>query len=579
MLKIDELNKKLKENLIHINAEIETLKENIDKLKKEQKDLSVKIEEIEEEQKLKLVKLNEEFNTDIKSYNLKIENIDLLIKDLEDKKKQLTRTILSLKQELKSRLKEEEKKIEKELKKGIKELEIEKNRKKESLKDLIKELESKKYTITKDEKLKELYKNLEDIEKELKLSIEAKRFLDDYELKKEFINSLSDLNKKLKELQTKKREFSDFSLQLFKRYENRIKKLENRKKEIEDKIDTITQGLKELKRVNVSLSSDKKESDSFLKELVIKYLDIQKEITTLKLNLKSLADKIRTSLIKFAIDGLEVDFNLEKVDMLDKVEIEKIDELYIFANKKFEILNKTTLENMKNLIDGVVNKRLDIFEEIKEDFLAQIHKINKNLKSVDFGIIRNIEINIDSENKNILKMFEKIKNTISQLLTLLEEGSLFFDLSQAKKLLLKIESLFNDIYYKLKKDRFSLIDVVDISLSFEENYKKVSKVKIIKEESSTGGSILLKIAIAVSLLELFLKEKANLFLIVDEVSVLSTKNQKLLKDYVNKKDLGVIYITPDLPLVDIENIDIYKFRSHNGEFEVIKLISKDGIKI
>jgi len=104
-------------------------------------------------------------------------------------------------------------------------------------------------------------------------------------------------------------------------------------------------------------------------------------------------------------------------------------------------------------------------------------------------------------------------------------------------------------------------------------------VRIIKNESSTGGSILLKIAIAVSLLELFLKEKANLFLILDEVSVISAKNQKLLRDYVNERGLGVIYVTPDLPVLgDVEEIDIYKFRSTNGEFEVIRLISEEGIK-
>ena len=70
-----------------------------------------------------------------------------------------------------------------------------------------------------------------------------------------------------------------------------------------------------------------------------------------------------------------------------------------------------------------------------------------------------------------------------------------------------------------------------------------------------------------------------MFLIFDEVSVLSTKNQKLLKDFVNEKGLEVIYVTPDLPLVDVENIDIYKFRNLKGEFEVIKLIADEGIKI
>jgi len=48
---------------------------------------------------------------------------------------------------------------------------------------------------------------------------------------------------------------------------------------------------------------------------------------------------------------------------------------------------------------------------------------------------------------------------------------------------------------------------------------------------------------------------------------------------VNERGLGVIYVTPDLPVLgDVEEIDIYKFRSTNGEFEVIRLISEEGIK-
>jgi len=68
-------------------------------------------------------------------------------------------------------------------------------------------------------------------------------------------------------------------------------------------------------------------------------------------------------------------------------------------------------------------------------------------------------------------------------------------------------------------------------------------------------------------------------LILDEVSVLSTKNQKLLKEFVNERGLGVIYVTPDLPLVDVEDIDIYKFRNVGGEFEVVKLIGKEKIGV
>ena len=227
---------------------------------------------------------------------------------------------------------------------------------------------------------------------------------------------------------------------------------------------------------------------------------------------------------------------------------------------------------------AIFEKKLDNFERSKEDFLEQVRRINKNLSKVDFGIVKNIKIEIEETNKNILKLFDKIKENIEDLLIMLEEDNLFFDRSESNKKLKKIEELFNIIKKEVKEESFSLIDVVDINVKFVENEKE-NTLKIIKNESSTGGSILLKIAIAVSLLELFLKEKAPFFLILDEVSVLSTKNQKLLKEFVNEKGLGVIYVTPDLPLIDVEDIDIYKFRNVKGEFEVIKLIADEGINI
>jgi hypothetical protein len=45
-----------------------------------------------------------------------------------------------------------------------------------------------------------------------------------------------------------------------------------------------------------------------------------------------------------------------------------------------------------------------------------------------------------------------------------------------------------------------------------------------------------------------------------------------LKEFVNRQGLGVIYVTPDLPLIDPEGVSIYKFRNRDGEFEVIQLV-------
>ena len=108
--------------------------------------------------------------------------------------------------------------------------------------------------------------------------------------------------------------------------------------------------------------------------------------------------------------------------------------------------------------------------------MSQIRRINQNLSKIDFGIVRDIKI--ENSNKNILKIFESIKSLIEDLLTLLVEESLFFDKIESERKLKKIDELLN----------------------------------VIKNESSTGSSsILLKMAITVSLLELFIKKKLICF--------------------------------------------------------------------
>jgi hypothetical protein len=99
-----------------------------------------------------------------------------------------------------------------------------------------------------------------------------------------------------------------------------------------------------------------------------------------KIELKDTASSIKTTLERFAVDGLDVNFNLEKLADLVDEELEKVDELYIFKDIKFDVLNKTRIKGLKNLISGILDKKLDNFEGAKDDFLAQVRRINNNLK-------------------------------------------------------------------------------------------------------------------------------------------------------------------------------------------------------
>ena len=574
--KLSLLAKDFESKKIEISSLIEFNEEKIEELKNELKNLDNKINII-----------NQDLNKDLKKFdNLEKEEIKLIqinINKLDEVNNNLKKEIDNIRFKIKRLFKERKNEIntllnEKQKEFTIKKDELIKNYEKEKIEidKKIDNLTSKKNSISKDERIKDIQNEIENIEEKLKLIQQKEAFLKEYEEKKEFINSLKEKEKQLEKLNLDSKRIKEFSKDLFKKLESKLALLENQKNEFENKLEIIKKGLDEVKRL--TLPNEKRDTNEYLKNLIEDYKIKLSIFRDKKSEFKDVASDIRSALMNFSINGLDVNFNIENLSNLILEELEKIDELYLFKNKKFEVLKKAKMKELKNLLDGLLDKKIEGFERSKEEFLTQVKKINNNLSKIDFGIVKNIKIDIEESKKNILKIFENIRNLIEDLLTLLQEESLFFDKIESERKLKKIEEFLGIIKKEVGNESFSLVDIIDLSVKFIENGKE-NILKIIKNESSTGGSILLKIAIAVSLLELFIKEKTDLFLILDEVSVLSTKNQKLLKEFVNEKGLGVIYVTPDLPLVDVEDIDIYKFRNVNSEFEVIKLIANEGIKI
>jgi chromosome segregation ATPase len=575
--KLGLLEKDFKTKEIEILSKIDVNNEKINEINEEFKKIEEKIKNLKEKLKDRLNELETLKNEEIKLVKLNIKKQDEIVNSLKEKIESLRREIKKLKKELNSKIEELNKLKEQELRDIINNLK-EKIKKEEALIDeKINELNIKKNKISKDERIEELNREIAKITEKLKEIEKYELYLKEYEDKKVFIQKEGFYKKELEKFKNYKERINEFFVKMENKLNEKLANIEKNIKDIEDKIEIINKGLKEVS--NIKLPEKKLKTNEYLLYLIEEYRKKDGEFKEKRISFKDTASNIKTALERFAIEGLEVNFNIEKLADLVDEELEKVDELYIFKDKKFEILNKTRIKGLKNLISGILDKKLDNFENAKEDFLSQVRRINHNLSKVDFGIIKNIKIEIEESKRNILKIFDEIKKNIEDLIILLDnEESLFFDRADSDRKLKKIEELFNMIKKEVKNESFSLIDVVDINVKFTENEKE-NTLKLIKNESSTGGSILLKIAIAVSLLELFIKEKANLFLILDEVSVLSTKNQKLLKEYVNERGLGVIYVTPDLPLVDVEDIDIYKFRNVGGEFEVVKLIADEGIKV
>jgi len=571
------LEKEFKAKEIEITSKIELNEEKIKKTDDEIKTIDESIKKLNETLKEELNKLESLKEEEIKLIKININKKTEEIKSLQESIAAIKRNIKQLKKEFSLKKAELNRQKEKEFEKIKKHLGEEFKQKEQEIDEKINELNIKKNKISKDERIEEINTEIAKIEKELKKIEKAEMFLKEWEEKREFIENEDRYKKDLDKFKGYEKRTDEFYLTLERKLNKKFSQTEAALKAKNKELDTVKEGLKKVK--SVKLPESKIKTNEYLSVLIDEYKRKDGEFKDKKINFKDTASTVKTALERFVVEGLEVNFNFENLENLVDEEIEKVDELYIFKNKKFELLNKTRLKGLKNLISGILDKKLDNFEGAKEDFLKQVKRINNNLSKVDFGIIRGIKIEIEETKRNILKIFDEIKENIQDLVILLEnEESLFFDKAESDRKLRKIGDLFNFIKKEVKNESFTLIDVVDINVKFIENEKE-NTLKLIKNESSTGGSILLKIAIAISLLELFIKEKASLFLILDEVSVLSTKNQKLLKEYVNERGLGVIYVTPDLPLVDVEDIDIYKFRNVGGEFEVVRLIGEEGVRV
>ena len=125
----------------------------------------------------------------------------------------------------------------------------------------------------------------------------------------------------------------------------------------------------------------------------------------------------------------------------------------------------------------------------------------------------------------------------------------------------------------LKGGAITLLDTIDLSLEFTENGTTKTNVTQIKNESSTGGTILLKMALAVSILGLYTNAReSTFFLILDEVSRLHSHNQDLLRAFANSRGFRIVFVTPEPVYAKPDEIKYYKFRRReDNRFEVIGL--------
>jgi hypothetical protein len=318
-----------------------------------------------------------------------------------------------------------------------------------------------------------------------------------------------------------------------------------------------------------------KQTDAYLYELIAKYDKLQQQIGNETIKLKSILQKLN------AIKGLrkyDIYFDISLFDRSDRLsELEiiliNIDNVLELQTTKITTLKKTLSTSFENFVKATVSRKLDIFSSAKEDFIKLVAKINKNLSGVDFGVIKDIRLESSlQEQDSLAKMLTKLREKMLDISTLFNKDSLFFDAKDSKKSLDELSVMFDTIKKELKSDRISLIDTIDLHLSFKENNKQIISKSQIKNESSTGGSMLLKIAIAISILQVYIRQsKGVFFLIVDEVARLHSSNQQKLKAYANSAGFKIIFVTPEPVFANAKELKYYKFVKNDDKFLAIEL--------
>jgi hypothetical protein len=445
----------------------------------------------------------------------------------------------------------------------------------ESIDKLIKEKKENKQNLSKDDVIESLKKSLALVKVQVQKSSDAKYYLKEYEEVKAFMQSLSRRKSRLIMSQQNRNNLEN----KLSAKQDEIVKSTNANQEalsaLSSEINKLVFGLEKSKNLQFEEVSAEK-SERYLSELIEEYRVSKSRYKEFRVNLKEKLSSINSLKNNPFSD---INFNLENFSNIEKFSqdfetLEKLSELKDFKEKKLEILKETSNEKYFNFIKSEIPSKLGSLSHSEDKFQEQVKKINKNLSTIDFSIIKGIKINPEVGSKRSVMTLLGEMNTLVQNLTITDsKESLFFDKPETNQDLQKIANLLSEIKETLKGGAITLLDTIDLSLEFVENGTTKTNVTQIKNESSTGGTILLKMALAVSILGLYTKEEqSTFFLILDEVSRLHSHNQDLLRSFANSRGFRIVFVTPEPVYAKPDEMKYYKFmRREDNRFEVISL--------
>jgi len=571
-----ELQEKEARESAKIAAEIEEMRTRLAALEEEKRAQEREYEkrlaasEKEKEEALAAIaELEGQINERIAGYRSQIEELERTIRERQERIKRRQTQLRQARQKLRAKLERIAQKIEAEARE--KEL-----AKRVELEAQIKNLAEQKRSIQTDARLRMIEEELSALSERLDEIRAAKTLLEGYEAFRPKLRQEPALKERLTHYRSRRKGCLERIESARRSRQERLEEIRAGIEAAQSRIKRIEEGLKRLQNLVLFGPEDATESSkSDLLELIERLergaLAYEKDRTRMGVLLQRLS-KIKG----LAKQDIHLDLNMaenatywsEAVPL--HLQIENLVELKRF---RIDTLKKSANAEFGNFVKNLISQQLTVFSNTQEAFEALVAKVNTQLRQVDFGVIRQIRLRTRvEEGDSLAKMFARLKSESDEIATLLVQDSLFFDRRDALRKLEGLLELFEEIKKSLKSDRISLVDTIDLSLEFYENGVLKSGITQIKNESSTGGSMLLKIAIAVAILKVYIKNAENIFfLIVDEVARLHSENQRRLKNFANESGFRIIFVTPEPVFADPEALLYYRFEKSGEKFRVIAL--------
>lgn len=449
--------------------------------------------------------------------------------------------------------------------------------KQESVNLEIQNIELERVKVSKNSKTHQLKIEILEKKSEIKESQKAEIYLEEFEKNRIKIDGYNSVIFSLSNIENCFLKAKNSFKTREKRYSSNRNEFLAETKKLKVELDKFDKGLESFKDMNIDISEIKTlKNDEYLSKILSQYKRNENIYQDLFHKFQSILNRIDSELSGFAIIEHRRFDEIEQNKISENSTLENTLQYFVeFSNKKFETFKKAQSDDFNQLVTNTIQQQISVFTDNQDTFLKQVNKINRSLKNIDFSVIKNISIDseLQKNRRSIASILNNLIETLSEFNISDDKNSIFFEEKNSVKLLNKIGVILEKLKKELKGEKISVFDTIDLSLSYMDNEKIHKGVTQIRNESSTGGGVLLKIAIAVSILKLFVKtDKTPLFLIVDEVARLHSNNQDRLRTFANESGFNILFVTPEPNSFNGEHIKYYNFvKTENNRFEAIWL--------